>query len=87
MEDCVFRSHGPFSSLEKYRCQYNFVLTRINSRTRNTGMESTQEIAEEIVCKKCEEGEIVSLGLCDNCLDARDHAIEDNEFDRARKGE
>ena len=41
----------------------------------------------EVTCERCEEGEIVSLGLCDNCLVARDRRIEDDDFDRARKGE
>lgn len=32
-------------------------------------MESTQEIADEIACKKCGRvEEIFSLGLCGNCL-------------------
>ena len=54
---------------------------------RNTGMESTQEITEEIVCEKCGEvEEIISLGGCINCLEARDRAIEDNAFDEVRKG-
>jgi hypothetical protein len=37
-------------------------------------MESTQEISEEIVCEKCGEArEIISLGLCENCLEAYDN--------------
>jgi hypothetical protein len=41
-------------------------------------MESTQEIAEEITCEKCGEArEIISLGLCDGCLEARDRYEED----------
>ena len=46
--------------------------------TRNTGMESTQEITEEIVCEKCGEAEeIIRLSLCINCLEARDRYEED----------
>jgi hypothetical protein len=42
-------------------------------------MESTQEITEEILCEKCGEREIVSLGLCDNCLDLHDRYLQDRE--------
>jgi hypothetical protein len=45
------------------------------------------EITEEIACENCGEvEEIISLGLCINCLEARDRAIEDNAFDEQRKG-
>jgi hypothetical protein len=40
-------------------------------------MESAQEITEEILCERCGEAEIVSLGLCINCLESRDRYEED----------
>jgi hypothetical protein len=49
-------------------------------------MESTQEFTEETLCEKCGENEILSLGLCINCLEARDEAIQDEAIDQARKG-
>jgi hypothetical protein len=50
-------------------------------------MQTAQEISEEIICEKCGEvEEIISLGLCINCLETRDRSIEDNAFDEQRKG-
>jgi hypothetical protein len=40
--------------------------------------EIPEEIPEEITCERCEEArEIISLGLCENCLDERDRYEED----------
>jgi hypothetical protein len=51
-------------------------------------MESTQEITEEIVCGKCGEArEIISLGLCENCLEARDRYEEDRMAEYMREAE
>jgi hypothetical protein len=49
-------------------------------------MQTAQEITEEIVCKKCGEEEVISLGLGITCLEARDQAIQDHAFDEQRKG-
>jgi hypothetical protein len=51
-------------------------------------METTQEITEEITCEKCGEvEEIISLGLCINCLEARDRYEEDRMAEYMREGE
>jgi hypothetical protein len=43
-------------------------------------MESTREITEEITCEKCgETREIISLGMCENCLDIHDRHMQDRE--------
>jgi hypothetical protein len=40
--------------------------------------ETVQEIEAEITCEKCGEArEIISLGLCENCLEAHDRYEED----------
>ena len=50
-------------------------------------MESAQEITEEIVCERCGAEEIVSLGLGENCLEARDRYEEDRIDEYMRDGE
>jgi hypothetical protein len=43
-----------------------------------SAQEIPEEIPEEITCERCEEArEIISLGLCENCLDERDRYEED----------
>jgi hypothetical protein len=41
----------------------------------------------ESTCKKCEEvKEIISLGLCDGCLDLRDRYEEDRMAEYMKEG-
>jgi hypothetical protein len=51
-------------------------------------IETEQEIEAEITCNKCGEArEIISLGLCENCLEARDRYEEDRMAEYMGEGE